>query len=910
MKKWFNISSGLIAKLTGLALIMTVIPSGVFVEATEIGEKEDLVFSVMSDVHISNGPSSEDTKFQNALSIINSRTSGLDASIIAGDLTNSGSEAQYDRFMNIYNNYGNKSAQKLFVMGNHDYWNGLLPKDAQNLFKSKLGVELQTHKVIKGYHFIQVSTEAGATEGVFQDNLLKWLRGELEKAKKDNNKKPIFVTVHQHIKGTVYGSDDWGNKALYSVLKDYPQVVTFSGHSHYALNDERSIHQRDFTSVGTSSLSYMELESGKLGGSIPEGADKVSEGMLVKVHNNRVEVDRIDFTNNEDIKKPWIIENPSDKNLYIYTDERKNYRKRPYFNKDTKLEVDSVLENSAKVKFKQAIHDDLVHSYKIECFNKDKNVVDNVFSIFSGFYFGSKMPTELSVAVSGLNSNTNYEIRVYAIESFGLESEKPIVATIKTKKEGEIDENIKKPTADVYDFSFVNSKIVDKSSSKLTGEVIGNVKIEYEPNLKMEVAKFNGEDNNFIKVPFSSEQRGKISKSFSLETVFKMNKIGNQAIIENCEGGGIGFESTNDGTVEIWAHINGSYKRLGVKLEKDRYYHLLATYDGNEIAIYLNGNKVKSMAQTGDIYNPNMHFAIGADPNPNGGGTVLDGNIALARLYSKGLNASEARKLYKEYIARTNLNEVNTLVSKKPEIEEILLKIDSSNLEMIKKYSNQLQTLANEGVKIYSSIDTSKEQINEFLNKYNGVVKSYNDIIENVSNINQLLEKAKETISKEQGYDEIEKSLKNQIEITVNILKDKNTNVDILKNQYTVLKNEIDKYKVSLGEIKNIPNWNIGVNYKVQDKVKFNDKYYVCIMEHNSLESWKPNESNTLWSEMKNDYNSTKEYNNWKFNINYKIGDRVSYNGQVYKCNIGNLSQWNWNPERSSTMWTKIKDDK
>ena len=37
------------------------------------------------------------------------------------------------------------------------------------------------------------------------------------------------------------------------VLAKYPQVVTFSGHLHFPLNDPRSIWQASFTSFGCGS---------------------------------------------------------------------------------------------------------------------------------------------------------------------------------------------------------------------------------------------------------------------------------------------------------------------------------------------------------------------------------------------------------------------------------------------------------------------------------------------------------------------------------------------------------------------------------------------------------------------------------------------------------------------------------
>ena len=92
-----------------------------------------------------------------------------------------------------------------------------------------------------------MSPENGTTHGYYSDKQINWLKEEMAKAQKDDPEKPIFIFLHQHIKETVYGSHEWGTQdsaKINAVLKEYPQVITFSGHSHYPLDDPRSIHQK------------------------------------------------------------------------------------------------------------------------------------------------------------------------------------------------------------------------------------------------------------------------------------------------------------------------------------------------------------------------------------------------------------------------------------------------------------------------------------------------------------------------------------------------------------------------------------------------------------------------------------------------------------------------------------------
>ena len=143
------------------------------------------------------------------------------------------------------------------MLGNHEFI-AYRDKDASvgyDVYKEYCYPEVDRHDVINGYHFIGVSYNP---DGKYFTQKLSWLREQLEAAKKDDPDRPIFVYQHPHPFGTVYGSVNWGQPELRTVLDAYPQVVDFSGHSHYASSDPRSIWQGAFTAVGTGSLkAYM-----------------------------------------------------------------------------------------------------------------------------------------------------------------------------------------------------------------------------------------------------------------------------------------------------------------------------------------------------------------------------------------------------------------------------------------------------------------------------------------------------------------------------------------------------------------------------------------------------------------------------------------------------------------------------
>ena len=318
-------------------------------------------------------------------------------------------------------------------MGNHDYWNpnGLDYSKKNNIEKQKLFEEKTkekpfTHKIINGYHFINWSCENASLYNPINDH--SWFEKQIEIALKNNDKKPIFVTTHFPPQNTVYGSEEWGEENLNKYFEKYPQIINFSGHSHFSLIDERSIYQKDYTAIQTQSISYIELEEGKVNGTIPKDefdkemiSAKNCMGLICNVNENKVIIKRISFEKNEFYGDDWIIDIPIDKNNFRYLHKEMEKKSvKPYFifeNDEDKKIIIEKKQNKNIIKFKQAFHPNFVHSYKIIF----KNIYDKkyTFLYFSDFFL---MPSDRKNIINlGLNDNLNgkYNVKIYAIESFG-----------------------------------------------------------------------------------------------------------------------------------------------------------------------------------------------------------------------------------------------------------------------------------------------------------------------------------------------------------------------------------------------------------------------------------------------------------------------------------------------------------
>lgn len=47
-------------------------------------------------------------------------------------------------------------------------------------------------------------------------------------------------------------------------------------------------------------------------------------------------------------------------------------------------------------------------------------------------------------------------------------------------------------------------------------------------------------------------------------------------------------------------------------------------------------------------------------------------------------------------------------------------------------------------------------------------------------------------------------------------------------------------------------------------------------------------------------------HNHWWVNAIYKVGDVVQYEGKLYRCNLDHTSQETWKPDVSPSLWTQI----
>jgi len=150
---------------------------------------------------------------------------------------------------------------------------------------------------------------------------------------------------------------------------------------------------------------------------------------------------------------------------------------------------------------------------------------------------------------------------------------------------------------------------------------------------------------------------------FSLEVVFEcFGSTGATQILINKSrypDRSVEFYVRSTGQIRFGLY-NGSWKYLGdtygytTAISYNQYYHMVATSNGANTALYVNGTLVDSRSDSHtSLNNSSDPVEIGAyNASPTSG---FNGNIALVRGYSKALSATEVLQNYNAAKARFNL---------------------------------------------------------------------------------------------------------------------------------------------------------------------------------------------------------------------------------------------------------------
>jgi Icc protein len=276
-----------------------------FQEETNMEEQPIIVFQVITDTHVRADPEHvHNHNFDRALKDIIRQSADSIGIMHVGDVTDNGFDDEFAEVHRILSDNSEGLPRLLWTTGNHDVGLGIWDKRISK-FLSETGMTGPYHDHwIQDYHFVFLGTEQGLELFCdLSDVQLLWLDDKLsENASLD---KPIFLFVHQPLMDTVGGSfkeQGWygvtQDNPLKSILAKYPQVIMFTGHTHWEL-EAGYARSEDHDSMpamfNASSVAYLwtDLDEHKDG----------SQGYYVEVYAHKVLVKGRDFATGDWVQK-------------------------------------------------------------------------------------------------------------------------------------------------------------------------------------------------------------------------------------------------------------------------------------------------------------------------------------------------------------------------------------------------------------------------------------------------------------------------------------------------------------------------------------------------------------------------------------------------------------------------------
>jgi len=406
---------------------------------------------VMSDVHVGDH-ANNDKKYESFFDTIGSIFPKPDAILSNGDMINDNGDGKgpdhkivAEIFQANLARKGMNDTQLLISNGNHDaslaairagYPAEWFPDSGGGYYESD----------VNGVHLFTVNTETYNNDSAQRN----WLKSRLTEitAESGNLTKPILVQGHRPASNTAMDGQQASNPRLTEDLSAFPQAIFFSGHSHLNNNDDRSIHQRDFTSVNDGSMSYIEIDHGYQmvteSGLANRFESPTAQALFVEVYQDRTEINRINMAaDKHDIyaggawsanwQPPyssagtlsgsgWTVEldgstNQQIKDNFRYTSGARNTHA-PEFTSSTPLSVTTGENGATALRIAQAKDDQMVHHYAVEVTDTATGAKVVSSKVLSDFYFMPR-PNSLDIPIPDAAAGTAYEARVEAVDAYG-----------------------------------------------------------------------------------------------------------------------------------------------------------------------------------------------------------------------------------------------------------------------------------------------------------------------------------------------------------------------------------------------------------------------------------------------------------------------------------------------------------
>lgn len=612
---------------------------------------------------------------------------GVDAYLIAGDLTHNGKSDEYAELMKVVNAGTKKNSinpdatgdavgATVMSMGNHEYWSG-----DEAAFTKATGQQPDVLHWISGIPVISISPDDNIPEraptiepGNNYDLSEKFLKDAY--AEIDNKGYKGLIIMIAHHRPTVTGTEnDYWSKAMLDMMKAHPNTMIFTGHSHTWVGNTKQFIFQDagFTHVRAASMGnnygglgsgYISADTGKTSTPLWVTGDSNSSCLLVDIMSDgSAKLRRMDiakgeywFGDEDFVVRPGVLTD------YLYNEDTEGWdqsygagSQKPAFPANTKITVEDVGNNSSvRVRFPEAVPatslaKDFVAEYRVRlktpALDENGNVIEGSYTYLKN---GDKDYFRIAnyrgvadegkpwvVNIHGLTWNTEYTVEVRAVTSYGEAT--PWTAAETTVNVGEGVPNY--PAVPVIDFDYSYGSVADGAGHKMTAEPSVTKEAEIDGQ---KAINFLGIGDKPWAYEFTEEDFFSIKDFFVMEAYFSAsNVVQAQCIMGAWNAANLGFK-IDGGKLHLWAAfaaIETSQEARNVvsaDIEANKWYHAVAVYDGISAKLYLNGELVDENKNAKGGLDVVSYVAPGAEDDPEAAKLVKNFAVAAGQYDADG----------------------------------------------------------------------------------------------------------------------------------------------------------------------------------------------------------------------------------------------------------------------------------
>lgn len=646
---------------------------------------------------------------------------GVDALMIAGDLTHYGYTELYEQLMDVVNANTKKSditpnatgssvGTTILSMGNHEYWDMLVNgngtgESLQERFTECTGYNPCDLYWISGVPVIALSPTGDVPErvpdiepGNNYDGRLKFLQDSYKTIDDSGYNGPIVIIAH-HRTPTDGKANDYYSQEIVDLMKAHPNTVVFTGHSHTWIwnNKEFVVQDAGFTQVRAGSLGnnyggvgngFIKPSTGKPQDPFSLDGDINCSCVLVDVmENGTVKLRPMDIAKGKYMypDDEFIID-PASPDYYMHeSSDEGTYAsgaQAPSFPNGANVKVEDVGNfSSVYVSFSPAVPatslaKDFVAEYRIRFKNTEtgaylKNGTKDYFRV-GNYRRDEDNDKDWKVLINGLYWDTDYQVEVRAVSAYGKSSSWMPCDTTVNVGHGKATY----PAIPVVDFDYIDGSIKDQTGGHKLAYT--TTYVDDEVNGRKAV-KLRAPTNTSIAYEFREEDFNRIRNAFTMECYFNVgNTVNEQVIFGGWDAARLGFK-VQDGQIHVWANIlslavGNSEDRLvaSADIEAKTWYHAVAVCDGNSVKLYLNGELVEeNTAARGGLdvvpYEPEedgdqtevvQYFCVGG-ANPE----------TTTPVYTVGINSMISKAtLYEGYMTDADVKAAYENVTNPPEV--------------------------------------------------------------------------------------------------------------------------------------------------------------------------------------------------------------------------------------------------